>query len=652
MGIKSSFTIAGRSLFRRKTKNISAILAVTLGVTLLVGIQITTDTLGNAFLTSLLQGEGEVDLRITNSSGGYLKAASLEPISNLIPEAVGIMPELSTQIPALVGSQFDPKMRAVGISPVYPEAFGDFYSWTAESKLDLDGLLTDNSSVLLSSDQAEKLGLPQNTSLPVTLTTEFTNLTKIIIPPIVPLSEWMVNENVTSGEFILESSLSNLFLELEPVDFMSVVTIYTLNCPQLDLSKYGYINITTTGTPNAGVILAFFLNDGSTITVANLTDPATLNATTYDLTPYAGKVLRGEAYLSIASLNGTRASINITEIAFESPTLYDSTRIPIIEFTSENSRVELQIVGIFDSNRPGIGSQYSGAVFKLEHLQEWISLKDPERETDIISAFSVAYKTDHFILEIDDDYLRNKIELLEETIPKEINPETDEEQSIYQVNSARLDFFSFASFFITLINTILTSLGLLITLTGVLLITNIQLMSVEDREFQTGVLRAVGANRRGIFQSIMIENLFQGIIGGVLGLIGGLAFGQAVALYLVGLFGTGELSVQPVVSQETVVLSVIIGVVLSIITGILPALRASRVNIVEALRGIKVKFKAKSSRNLVALGVLMILAGTLILLYNGVFDEAFQVFWSNEGWDSLAEWRNLMMGFGLFTGGL
>ena len=135
----------------------------------------------------------------------------------------------------------------------------------------------------------------------------------------------------------------------------------------------------------------------------------------------------------------------------------------------------------------------------------------------------------------------------------------------------------------------LTALGFLIMLTGVLLITNIQLMSVEDREFQTGVLRAVGDNRRGIFQSIMIENLFQGIIGGLLGLLGGLAFGQAVAAYLVGLFGTGASSVQPVISQETVILSVVIGVVLSIVTGILPALRASQVNVVEALRGIKVK---------------------------------------------------------------
>ncbi len=645
--------IAWRALSRRKTKNLSAVLAVTLGVTLLVGITITTDTLENTFLTSLLQGEGEVDLRVLNSTqGGYLSIADQDSIKNLVPDAVGVMPELTTQIPALISSQFDPKMTTAGIPLDYPDAFGTFYDWKTGEQMDISLLLNDNKSILLSSDQAEQLGLNQETQLPVTLTTEFTNLTTTIIPPIVPLSEWIINTNLTNAEYVLNSSVSNLYLELQPADFMSSVTIYTLNCPQLNLSNYSYINVTATGTSNAGVILGFFLDNGSKIDVANGTDIATLNALPFDLTPYAGRTLRGDAYIAIISFNGTRASINISEIAFETPTLNGSSRLPIISFTPEISRVELQVVGIFDSNRPGIGSQYSGAVFKLEHLQDWISLQDPKRETDIISAFLVTYKADHFILEIDEDYLRTKVESLEDAIPEEVDPQTGEAQKIYQVTSARLDFFGFAEFFITLLSTILTSLGFLITLTGVLLITNIQLMSVEDREFQTGVLRAVGANRRGIFQSIMIENLFQGIIGGILGFVGGLAFGQAVAMYLVGLFGTGELSVQPVVSQEAVILSVIVGVVLSIITGILPALRASRVNVVEALRGIKVKFKAKSSRNLAALGVLLIVAGIILLLTNGVFDETHQVFWVSEGWDTLEEWRTLMMGFGLFTGGL
>jgi ABC-type antimicrobial peptide transport system permease subunit len=652
-GLKSSFIIAWRSLARRKTKNLSAILAVTLGVTLLVGITITTDTLENSFLTSILQGEGEVDLRVMNiTTGGYLSIASKENITNLVPDALGVMPELSTDVPALISSQFDPKMTLSGIPTDYPSAFGTFYDWKTQEQMDITALLADNISILLSSDQARTFGLAEDTPLPVTLTTEFTNISTTFTPPIIPLSDWTINANLTNTNYVLNSNNDSLSLEIEPRNFTSTVTVYTVNCPPLNLSNYSHINVTATGTYNTGVLLGFSLDDQTSFNVANWTDVTSLNNSTFDLTPYSGRILRGDAYLAIVSLDGNPASINITEIAFETVTPNGTQKVPIISFTPKISKVDMNVVGIFDSNRPGIGSQYTGGIIKLEDLQNWLSLKDANKETDIISAFLVTYKSNHFILEIDEDFLRDKVDQVENSIPEQLNPQTGKEEQLYRVTSNRLDFITFAEFFITLMSTMLTALGFLITLTGILLITNVQLMSVEDREFQTGVLRAVGANRGGIFQSIIIENLFQGIIGGIIGLFGGLAFGQAVAMYLVSLFGTGELSIQPVISQEAVILSVIIGVVLSIITGILPALRASRVKIVEALRGIKVEFKEKSSRNLAALGVLMIVGGIILLLNNGIIDQSYQVFWSSEGWDTLNEWRFLMMGFGLLTGGM
>ena len=652
MGLQSSFMIAWRSLSRRKSKNLSAILAVTLGVTLLVGIQITTATLDNAFLASLSQNQGEVDVQISNTTlGSYLKIEDLALISDLAPEAAGIIPELTAQIPALVESQFDPEMNAAGVPVDYPEVFGTFYDWKTGNKLDLNSLLDSNTSILLSSNQAEKLGIDKDASLPVKLITEFTNLTKTLIPPTVPLVNWTISANLTSADYILNSSITNLSTEVQPVNFQGIVMLYTTECPNLNLTNYSYVNITATGSPNAAVILGFLLDDGTTMTVANLTDPSTLNTLSYDLTPYTNRTLSGTSFLTVMSMNGTNAKLDISEIAFETSN-ETAQRLPLAKYSSKISRVDLQVVGLYDSNRPGISSQYSGAVFRLEYLQDWLSLKDQNQQTNIISAFSIAYKGDHFVKEIDEDYLQAKIDHLNATIPKAIDANTGEPIDIYQISSARLDFFDLASFFITLMSTMLTALGFLIMLTGVLLITNIQLMSVEDREFQTGVMRAVGDNRRGIFYSIMIENLFQGVIGGLLGLLGGLAFGQAVAVYLVGLFGTGQLSVQPVISETTIILSVIIGVVLSIVTGILPALRASQVKIVEALRGIQVKFKSKSSKNLVALGVLMAVLGIFVLLYNGNIDQETQVIWSGQGWDSLDEWRNLLIGFGFLTGGL
>jgi ABC-type antimicrobial peptide transport system permease subunit len=642
--------IARRSLFRRKTKNLSAILAVTLGVTLLVGIQITTDTLENAFLTSLLQREGEVDFRIANSTtGGYLTATDQTNITALVPDAVGIMSELTMQAPVMVGSQFDESVKLAGISTDFPEVFGSFYDWQTGDKMDLDSLLVSNSSILLSSDQAEKLGLDEEASLPIYLTTEFTNLTATVAPPpVVPLSGWMVDSNSTTVEYVLANASSSLSLELEesalPGVIPSVVTLYTVNCSMLSLSNYDYINVTATGTNNTRVLLAFSMDDGSSFNVTEFADIDTLNTVLFDLAPYAGRTLRGDAFLVIMSSDGMPASIEISEIAFENTT-------PVISYTPEIARVTLQVVGIFDSGRPGIGSQYQGIVFKLEHLQQWMSLQDPQKQLDRVAAYLVALKTDHFTSEISEDYLQETVDIVKANIPEKVDSTTGNTQKVYSVSSARLIFFSIAEIVMTLLSTMLTALGLLIMITGVLLITNVQLMNVEDREFQTGVLRAVGENRRGIFQSMVIENMFQGVLGGIFGLIGGLAFGQAVAMYLVELFGTGQLSVQPVVSEQVVVFSVIVGVALGIITGILPALRASRVNIVEALRGIKVSFEEKSGRNLALLGIVGIIVGVQILLINGVFDRSYQAIWVTEGWDTLDEWRNILLGAGLMFSG-
>ncbi len=648
--------IAARSLLRRKTKNLSAILAVTLGVTLLVGIQITTDTLENAFLTSLLQNQGEVDFTISNATtGGYLAAADAETIGALVPNAVGIMSELSIEAPVMLGSQFDDAVELAGISTDYPETFGSFYDWKTGNKLNLTSLLVSNTSILLSSEQAEKLGLTKETSLPVNLTTEFTNVTGTVVePPVLSLSDWMVYSNATTVEYDLNISSLGLSLELEQSAFPGfmpgVVTLYTMNCSRLSLSDYEYINVTATGTNNTKVLLSFSLDDGSSFNVTSLDDPSspidieTLNNVTFDLAPYAGRTLRGDAFLAVISFSGTPASIEISEIAFE-------TSKPVIAYTSEIERIDLQVVGIFDSKRPGIGSQYPGAIFKLEHLQQWISLQDRQKETDRITAYLIALKTDHFTSEISEDYLQEQVDIVKAAIPENVDPDTGDSQKIYSVASARLTFFSIAEIIMTLLSTMLTALGLLIMITGVLLITNVQLMNVEDREFQTGVLRAVGENRRGITQSMLIENVFQGMLGGIFGLFGGLAFGQVVASYLVSLFGTGEFSVQPVVSQQVVVLSVLIGVALGILTGILPALRASRVNIVEALRGIKVSFEEKSGRNLALLGILAIAAGIFVLLINGIIDENYQGIWVAEGWNTLEEWRNILIGAGvLFSG--
>jgi ABC-type antimicrobial peptide transport system permease subunit len=510
MGIRSSLKTARWGLTRRKTKNLSAILALTLGVTLMVGIQITTDTLEKSFLTGLLIDEGEVDIKVNNGTGNYLTMEEQSKISALVPSALGIMPELRMTIPTLLETQSEPKVQLAGIPTEYPAVFGDFFDWASGERMDLDQYLIDRNSVMISSDLAEDFGLTKSTSFPILLTTK--------------------------------------------------------------------INIVT---------ISFQLNETNQIE-------------------------------------------------------------PVIKF--EDSEVQFSISGIFDSNKPGMGPRYSGMIMSLSGVQHWLSFEDPSRNTNIVSSYLISYKADHFKEDIDRDFLQTEFERLTEKIPTtELN---GNEVKIYAIEAPRLNFYEFIDVFFTILSNIFNALGMMIVLTGILLITNIQLMSVEDREFQTGVLRAVGEKRSGIFYSITFESVFQGLVGGLLGLIGGLLFGAVVALFLGDLFGSGAQSVQPVLDQDLISFSLLFGIFIGILTGILPALRASRVNIVDALRGIKINFEERSGRNLAVLGVIFALLGLYFLFTNGVLNKDLDVIWLTAGWDELSEWTNIIIGFGLLFPGL
>ena len=150
MGLISNLKTARLALTRRKIKNLSAILAITLGVTLMVGIQITTATLENSFTTGLLITEGEVDLRISNATGNYLTFVDKDYISSLVPEAA-VAVELETNIKGQIGPQYEPRIKLSGIELNYSERFGVFEDWNTGEHLNLESLLTTNKTILLAS---------------------------------------------------------------------------------------------------------------------------------------------------------------------------------------------------------------------------------------------------------------------------------------------------------------------------------------------------------------------------------------------------------------------------------------------------------------------------------------------------------------------
>lgn len=118
----------------------------------------------------------------------------------------------------------------------------------------------------------------------------------------------------------------------------------------------------------------------------------------------------------------------------------------------------------------------------------------------------------------------------------------------------------------------LTSIALVV---GGLGIMTVMLMSVGERTPEVGLRKAVGANNAQIFRHFLAEAALIGVAGVTVGLVV-----SAIASEVI----RNTTAIKPLLTPSTVLLSFAVGVGLGCLFGVVPALKASRLDPVEALR--------------------------------------------------------------------
>ncbi|MDE5595518.1 MAG: ABC transporter permease [Muribaculaceae bacterium] len=127
-------------------------------------------------------------------------------------------------------------------------------------------------------------------------------------------------------------------------------------------------------------------------------------------------------------------------------------------------------------------------------------------------------------------------------------------------------------------------IGIFTMLSGIVGVSNIMFVSVRERTHEIGIRRAIGAKRRNILTQIILESVSITTIFGYLGIVMGMIVMQIIAHF----FGNGGSGNSPL-GNPTVDLNIALKVtlVLSIagaLAGLFPALKATKVKPVEALR--------------------------------------------------------------------
>ena len=136
---------------------------------------------------------------------------------------------------------------------------------------------------------------------------------------------------------------------------------------------------------------------------------------------------------------------------------------------------------------------------------------------------------------------------------------------------------------LSFVNIFLLAFGLIALLVGTFIIYNTFTMLVAQRLRELALLRAIGADRGQLLRSVLSEAAVIGLLGSIIG--SGVGIGLALGLHAVldGL-GLGLPSSGVVVAPRTIIISLVLGVVVTVLSAAGPALRASRIPPVAAMR--------------------------------------------------------------------
>jgi putative ABC transport system permease protein len=139
-----------------------------------------------------------------------------------------------------------------------------------------------------------------------------------------------------------------------------------------------------------------------------------------------------------------------------------------------------------------------------------------------------------------------------------------------------------------LLQNILGVVTLIVSVIAVLGVANTMTMAVFERTREVGTIMAIGTKRRGVVALFLTEGFCLGIIGGLLGLTVGIGLAKLISIYGIAMApppgSTRGFIARIWVIPEVLSLAFTLSLLTALLSSFYPAFRASRLNVVEALR--------------------------------------------------------------------
>jgi putative ABC transport system permease protein len=194
---------------------------------------------------------------------------------------------------------------------------------------------------------------------------------------------------------------------------------------------------------------------------------------------------------------------------------------------------------------------------------------------------------------------------IESVMPSSVQVETGAENAQRETDEIRSDLG-----FLRVALLIFAGISLVV---GGFQIFNTFSITVAQRIREFGLLRTLGASRRQVLNSVLIEALVVGIVGSVLGVVAGIGFASAINALFTAV-GIDLPSTGLVLESRTVVVALILGLGITLLSALAPALRATRITPMAALLEAALPEGRRRGRVLAAVAALLGIGGLAMLL--------------------------------------
>jgi putative ABC transport system permease protein len=147
---------------------------------------------------------------------------------------------------------------------------------------------------------------------------------------------------------------------------------------------------------------------------------------------------------------------------------------------------------------------------------------------------------------------------------------------------------------------------------GAFIIQNTFRIIVAQRTKELALLRAIGATGRQVRWMVVIEALVIGLVGSIVGI----AFGFVMAFGIRALMNAAGLGIPPgslILLPRTIIVALLVGMILTLLSSLLPARKASRIPPVAAMREEAARTPRRSLRTRAIAGIAITAVGVLLL---------------------------------------